>query len=81
MHLVETGLQLQTGTGSYPSFPSHSIDKLPYMTYFLVGGRGKHTGKNDLTRCVTHRQAVFGMVIHSIIDKWHYECPVDLHVD
>jgi hypothetical protein len=31
------------------------------------------TGKNDLTRRVTHREAVFGPVIHSIIDAWHYE--------
>jgi len=29
------------------------------------------TGKNDLTRRVTHREAVFGMVIHSIFDMWH----------
>ena len=32
-----------------------------------------HTGKNDLTRRVTHREAVFGTVIHSISDAWHYE--------
>jgi hypothetical protein len=31
------------------------------------------TGKNDLTRRVTHREAVFGTVIHSIFDAWHYE--------
>jgi hypothetical protein len=31
------------------------------------------TGKNDLTRWVTHREAVFGTVIHSIFDAWHYE--------
>jgi hypothetical protein len=30
-------------------------------------------GKNDLTRRVTHREAVFGPVIHSIFDAWHYE--------
>jgi len=29
-------------------------------------------GKNDLTWHVTHREAVFGLVIHSIIDGWHY---------
>jgi len=34
--LVETGLQLQAGTGSFPSSPSHSIEKLPHMAYFLV---------------------------------------------
>jgi len=31
------------------------------------------TGKNDLMRRVTHREAVFGTVIHSIFDAWHYE--------
>ena len=30
--LVETALQLQAGTGSFPSSPFHSIEKLPYMT-------------------------------------------------
>jgi len=30
--LVETGLQLQAGPGSFSSSPSHSIDKLPDMT-------------------------------------------------
>jgi len=39
--LVETGLQLQAGTGSFHSSPSHSIEKLLLMTYFLVWGRGK----------------------------------------
>jgi len=29
------------------------------------------TGKNDLTRRVTHREAVFGTAIHSIFDAWH----------
>jgi len=33
----------------------------------------KDTGKNDLTRRVTHREAVFGPVIHSIFDAWHYD--------
>jgi hypothetical protein len=32
-----------------------------------------YSGKNDLTRRVTHREAVFGTVIHSIFDEWHYE--------
>jgi len=32
-----------------------------------------HSGKNDLTRRVTHREAVCGLVIHSIFDAWHYE--------
>jgi hypothetical protein len=31
------------------------------------------TRKNDLTRRVTRREAVFGMVIHSIFDAWHYD--------
>jgi hypothetical protein len=34
---------------------------------------GVDTWKNDLTRQVTHIEAVFGLVIHSIIDAWHYE--------
>jgi len=34
--LVETGLQLTAGTSSFLSSPSHSIEKLPFMTYFLV---------------------------------------------
>jgi len=32
-----------------------------------------HTGKNGLTRHVTHTEAVFGTVIHSLFDTWHYE--------
>jgi len=39
--LVETGLQLQAGTGSLPSSSSHSIEKLLHMTNFLMWGRGK----------------------------------------
>jgi hypothetical protein len=31
------------------------------------------TGKNDLTRRATHREAVSGTVIHSIFDAWYYE--------
>jgi len=38
-----------------------------------IGKSQIHTGKNDLTRHVTHREAVFGTVIHSIFDAWHYE--------
>jgi hypothetical protein len=34
--LVETRLQLQAGTSSLPSSPSHSIEKLPHMTNFVV---------------------------------------------
>jgi len=37
--LVETGLQLQASTGSFFSSPSHSIEKLPHIIYFLVSGR------------------------------------------
>jgi len=33
----------------------------------------KYTRKNNLTWRVTHREGVFGPVIHSIIDTWHYE--------
>jgi hypothetical protein len=32
-----------------------------------------YTGKNDLTRRVTHREAVFETVIQSIFDAWHYD--------
>ena len=32
--LVETGLQLQASSGLFFSSPSHSIEKLPHMTYF-----------------------------------------------
>jgi len=39
--LVETGLQLQAGTRSFPSSPFQSIEKCPHMTYFLVWGCGK----------------------------------------
>jgi len=38
--LAQTGLQLQAGTGWFLPSPSHSMDKLPHMTYFLVWGRG-----------------------------------------
>jgi len=31
------------------------------------------TGKHDLTQRVTHREADFGTVIHSIFDAWHYD--------
>jgi hypothetical protein len=37
--LVGTVLQLLVGTGSFPSSPSHSIETLPHLTYFLVLGR------------------------------------------
>jgi len=36
-------------------------------------GKKAITGKNDLTRCKTHREAVSGTVIHSIFDGWHYK--------
>jgi len=38
-----------------------------------VPDRECYTGKNDLTRCVTHREAVCRPVIHGIFDAWHYE--------
>jgi len=34
--IVVSGLRLRAGTGSFPSSPSHSIEKLPHMTHFLV---------------------------------------------
>jgi len=40
-HLVESGLHLYPGTGSFSSFPSDSIEKHPHMTYCLMWGRGK----------------------------------------
>jgi len=33
---------------------------------------GHYTINNDLTRRVTNREAVFGMVMHFIFDGWHY---------
>jgi len=44
--LVETGLQLQAGTSSFLSSPSHSIEKLPHMTDFMVWGRGKQARRS-----------------------------------
>jgi len=49
-HLVEIGLQLQAGTGSFPSSPSHSIEKLPHMMNLLVWGRGKEAWITRLHR-------------------------------
>jgi len=40
---------------------------------FAVAALCRYTWKNDLTRRVAHREAVFGTVIHSIFDAWHYE--------
>jgi len=39
--LVETGLQLQAGTRSFPSSTSHSIENPLHMTIFLVSDHGK----------------------------------------
>jgi len=47
-HLIETGLQLQSGTGTFPSSPSHSSEKLLLMTYFLMWGSGKQARMNRL---------------------------------
>jgi len=41
--------------------------------YSQAGWEYGITGKNDLTRRVTHREAIFGTVIHSIFDTWHYD--------
>jgi len=53
--LVETGLQLLAGTGSFLSSPFHSIEKLPHMSYFLVWGHGKQA---QITRLHCTCQAV-----------------------
>ena len=45
----------------------HRVASIAYCLYIII------TGKNDLTRCVTHREAVSGPVIHSIFDAWHYD--------
>jgi len=34
-----------------------------------------YTRKNDLTWRITNREAIFGSVIHSIFDEWHYKLP------
>jgi len=52
------------------------VDCIGYIVIYI--GKAVHdlvwvTGKNDLTRRVTHREAVFGPVIHSILDGWHYD--------
>jgi hypothetical protein len=61
---------------------SHILTKVLNITnsVSVPNGIGKwavlelsYTEKNDLTRRVTHREAVFGPVIHSIFDAWHYE--------
>ena len=41
VHLSESGLQLQAGTGSFSSSPSNSIDILPHMTYCILWGHSK----------------------------------------
>jgi len=41
--LMETGFQLQAGTSSFHSSPSHFIGTLPRMIYVLVWGSGKQT--------------------------------------
>ena len=53
--LIETGLQLQAVTRSFPSSPSHSIEKDPYRTNFLVWGRHKQA---QITRSHCTCQAV-----------------------
>jgi hypothetical protein len=60
-----------------------------YIKLFLVISRKKYgicstcigtlvvwiTGKNNLTQCITHREAVFAPVINGIFDGWHYDVP------
>ena len=38
LRLAETGLQLHAGTGSFLSYPSNSVEKLPHETWVLVWG-------------------------------------------
>jgi hypothetical protein len=42
------------------------------MKVVLADNKWSPTGKNDLMRRVIRREAVFGLVIHSIFDAWHY---------
>jgi len=46
---------------------------LKLVNMLQVGNVNLNTGKNDLTRHITHREAVLGPVIHSIFDAWHYD--------
>ena len=50
---------------SAPAKPISRFDRLRFVDC--------HTGKNDLMQRVTPRQVVFGQVIHSIFEAWHYE--------
>jgi hypothetical protein len=62
--------------GSYTE-TQYPLRHLNYISFAHISRRLTETKwehrKNDLTRRVTHREAVFGPVIHSIFDAWHYE--------
>jgi len=67
---------------SYPLVILHIIlIFIPHLSLFLVHNSTvitehkvkSFTGKNNLTWCITLREAVFGSVIHSIFDAWHYK--------
>jgi len=61
--LIETGLQLQAGTGSFPSSPSYSIEKLFHMTDFLVCGCGKQA---QITRLHCTCQEGYNLQVRSL---------------
>jgi len=51
----------------------HSDQRQTESCEFINSAYKYYTGKNDLTQRVTYREAVSGMVIHSIFDVWQYE--------
>jgi hypothetical protein len=77
-HRVHNGLMIAANdrTLNFTMLDWSQIYSILQLSCFAI-----YTGKNDLTRRVTHREAVCGPVIHSIFDAWHYERPMDLHVD
>jgi len=66
-----------------PIFWDFGMRLLDYALCFLNCSTQKHSfgclchfqdsGKNNLMRQVTHREAVLRSVIHSILDVWHYK--------
>jgi len=40
---------------------------------WVMGSIYIYTGKNNLTQYVTDREAVFGRVIHTMFEVWHYK--------
>jgi hypothetical protein len=53
--------------------PDLFLGSLTLYVLSLMGTWEIITGKNCHARRATHREAVFGTVIHSIFDAWHYE--------